>query len=166
MTGFPPAMITWSKVHGDLVQARAVVKDEELSITNAQKEDFGLYKCEASNKLGHDSALTHLSVVEVPHFVVSPPSNLKAFTSQKFTVPCQTTGDPKPAVTWMKENGELPSGRSKVSVDGTLQIWNNKEEDAGIYICTASSNEIFPKAVFAMKLTVRGKMLLVIALRM
>ena len=156
VTSFPPASITWSKVHGELVQVRAVVKDGQLSITNAQKKDFGLYKCKASNNLGHDSALTHLSVVELPHFAASPPSNLKAFAGENVTVPCQATGDPKPTVTWMKENGELPPGRLEVGVNGTLQIWNVKLEDSGIYTCIASSNGIFAKAVSAMKL--RGKM--------
>ena len=157
MTSFPVAVITWSKVFGQLVQARAILKDGQLLIRKAQKEDFGLYKCEASNQLGHDSAVTHLSVVELPHFTVSPPANLQASKNQNITVPCQATGEPKPTVMWMRETGELPSGRSKVSADGTLQIWNTKEEDSGRYSCKASSNELFAKAVSTMKLTVRGK---------
>ena len=38
-------------------------------------------------------------------------------------------------------------------MNGTLQIWNLKEEDSGIYTCTAASTEVF-KAFSAMKLTV------------
>ena len=157
---FPLATITWSKVHGELVRARAIVKDGQLSIINAQKKDFGLFACKASNKLGHDSALTHLSVVELPKFAVRPPQKLEVLASQNITVSCQATGDPKPTVTWMKENGELPSGRSKVSVDGTLEIWNFKEEDSGKYTCAASSIEVFKASISAMMLTLtRGKML-------
>ncbi|KAL9970485.1 hypothetical protein ACROYT_G022868 [Oculina patagonica] len=152
-TSFPPAVITWSKVHGKLVQARAVVKDGQLSITNSEKKDSGLYECKATNKLGHDSAFTQLNVVELPQFSVTPPAQLKANTSQNVKVPCQATGNPKPTVTWRKENGDFPSGRSQVSEDGTLQIWNAKEEDSGIYTCTASSAMVF-KAFSAMKLTV------------
>ncbi len=155
VTSFPPSVITWSKVHGNLVQARAVLRDGQLSIINAQKKDSGLYKCKASNILGQNSSVTHLSVVELPRFTVSAPSQLKVFPIQNITVPCQATGDPKPTVAWMKENGELPSGRSIVSVDGTLQIWNIKEEDSGRYTCTASSAVVF-KASSVM--TVRGKM--------
>ena len=129
------------------------MKDGQLSITNAQKKDSGLYKCKASNILGQHFAVTHLSVVELPQFTVTPPAQLKEFTNHNVTVPCQATGDPKPTVTWMKENGELPFGRSKVSVDGTLEIWNTKEEDSGRYTCMASSAVIF-KAFSLMKLTV------------
>ena len=53
----------------------------------------------------------------------------------------------------MKENGELPLGRSKVGVDGKIQIWNAKVEDSGIYTCVASSAEVF-NAFSVMKLTV------------
>jgi len=154
--GHPPAVITWSKVHGELEQARTVSKDGQLSITNAQKKDSGLYKCKATNILGYDSAVTHLSVVELPQFTVSPPGQLKEFTNHNITVTCQATGDPKPTITWMKENGELPLGRSKVSVDGTLQISNAKEEDSGIYTCMAASAAVF-KTFSVMKLSVTTK---------
>lgn len=102
VTSYPPAVITWSKVNGELVQARALSKDGHLSITNAQKKDFGLYKCKATNILGYHSAVTHLSVVELPKFTVQPPGQLKEFTNHNITVPCRATGDPKPIVTWVK----------------------------------------------------------------
>ena len=103
VTSFPPALITWVKEHGKLKKARAVENDGQLSIINAEKTDSGLYKCTASNKLGHDSAVTDLNVVELPHFTVRPPSQLEVHTFQNVTVRCQATGDPQPKVTWMKE---------------------------------------------------------------
>ena len=143
---------------GVLPQARTVLKDGQLSIINAQKQDSGLYKCKASNGLGYDSALTQLVVVELPRFTLSPPAQLEVRKNQNITISCQATGDPKPTVSWMKENGELPSGRSKVSADGTLEIWNTKEEDLGRYTCVASSAEVF-KALSAVKLTwIRSKL--------
>ena len=160
MTSFPPAVITWSKVHDELAQARAVAKDGQLSITNSQTKDSGLYNCKASNILGYDSAVTQLVVVELPQFTVRPPALLKKFTNQNITVHCQATGDPKPTVMWMKENGELPSGRSNVSVDGTLEIWNTKEEDSGTYTCTASSVVIFKSFSATTTLTVTKGMIL------
>lgn len=152
---FPPAVITWSKVLDVLAHDRAVSKDKELLIKDAQKTDSGLYKCKASNKLGHDSAVTQLNVVELPHFTVSPPAKLEMFTTQNITVSCQASGDPQPKVTWTRGNGELPLGRSNVSVDGTLQIWNTKEEDSGKYTCVASSNEVISKAISNMDLIVK-----------
>ena len=161
VTSYPPAVITWSKGLGELIQARAVSKDGQLSITNAQKKDSGLYKCKATNILGYDSAVTHLSVVELPQFTARPPEQLKELLNRNITIPCRATGDPKPTITWVKENGELPIGRSTVSVDGTLQIWNSEEEDSGRYTCMAASAAVLEKAFSVMKLTViaRGRIL-------
>ena len=139
------------------MQSRVVLKDGQLSVINAQKKDSGLYKCTASNQLGHDSAVTQLNVVELPQFTVRPPSQLEVGTAQNLTVRCQSIGDPQPKVTWTKESGVLPVARSKVSLDGTLKIWNTKEQDSGIYVCVASSNEVH-KAFSALRLSIiRGK---------
>ena len=86
MTSFPPAVITWSKVHGELIQGRTVSNDGQLSITNAEKRDSGLYKCKASNILGHESAVTQLVVVALPQFTVSPPATLKVNRQENVTV--------------------------------------------------------------------------------
>ena len=158
VTSFPPAVITWTKVHDNLAQTRAVVvKDGRLSVINAQKKDSGLYKYKATNPLGVDSAVTQLVVVEVPQFTVRPPSRLDVERMQNITVRCQATGDPQPKVTWTKESGELPVRRSEAGVDGTLKIWNSVGEDSGIYTCVASLKEFF-KAFSAMRLIVeKGK---------
>ena len=153
VTGFPPPKITWRKEPNNLVQARAVVSDGQLSILNAQKRDSGLYKCQASNPLGHDSAVTDLNVVQRPHFIVKPPAHLKVSTIQNITARCQAAGHPQPTVTWKKINGTMPGRRSAVGADGTLKIWNPKPEDSGTYACTASSN-LFSSVFVAMALTV------------
>ena len=119
------------------------MKDGQVSIINAQKRDSGLFKCRVSNNLGHDSAVTHLIVFEFPRFTISPPAQLKADENSNNSVPCRAAGDPQPKVSWVKENSELPVGRSQVSADGTLQIWNTKDEDSGRYTCTATSGGLF-----------------------
>ena len=153
MTSFPPAVITWLKVGDELAKAKIVLKGGELSLINVQKLDSGLYECQASNHLGHVSALTQLVVVKMPQFTVSPPKQVEVDKNRNLTVSCQATGDPPSTVTWMKESGELPIGRSKVGVDGKFQIWDAQVEDSGIYTCIASSAEVF-KVFSVMKLTV------------
>lgn len=40
-------------------------------------------------------------------------------------------GDPVPVVTWQRENGNLPDGRSRILLDNTLRIENSRPEDQG-----------------------------------
>lgn len=47
----------------------------------------------------------------------------------------QLTGDPKPIVTWSRENNNLPEGRSRILLDNTLRIEDARPEDQGRYIC-------------------------------
>lgn len=150
---FPPAVIKWSKFNGGLAQSRTVVKDGQLTIIHAKMADFGSYECKASNILGHDSAWTRLSVFQLPRFTKTPPAQLFVEKNKRISVLCQATGHSPPKITWLKERGNLPVGRSLVSHDGTLQILNTKKEDSGTYICTATSN-IMHKAVTGMKLTI------------
>lgn len=79
-----------------------------------------MYKCMASNQLGQALAVTHLSVVQLPKFSVRPPSDLDVLKHRNVSVSCQAKGDPKAKVTWVRENSELPFGKSKVDEDGTL----------------------------------------------
>ena len=152
VTSFPPAIITWSRVRGELAYSRTVVEDGQLSIISAQKRDSGLYECKASNDLGDDSALTLLSVLGLPRFTSNPPAQLNVRQEQNISVSCQAAGDPKPKIMWVRENSQLPVGRSQVSPEGTLQIWNIKDEDSGIYICIAISAQLFKRSL--MQLTV------------
>ena len=152
VTSFPPAVITWSRVRGELAYSRTVVEDGQLSIISAQKRDSGLYECKASNDLGDDSALTLLSVLELPRFTSNPPAQLNVRQEQNISVSCQAAGDPKPKIMWVRENSQLPVGRSQVSPEGTLQIRNIKDEDSGIYICIAISAQLFKRSL--MQLTV------------
>ena len=152
VTSFPPAVITWSRVRGELAYSRTVVEDGQLSTISAQKRDSGLYECKASNDLGDDSALTLLSVLELPRFTSNPPAQLNVSQEQNISVSCQAAGDPKPKIMWVRENSQLPVGRSQVSPEGTLQIWNIKDEDSGIYICIAITAQLFKRSL--MQLTV------------
>lgn len=95
----------------------------QLSITNAKKEDSGFYQCRATNKIGVDLAVTHLIVVGAPVFTVRPPLQRRIKHGKNITIRCKAIGDPKPRITWIRENGVLPSGRSKVRADGRLKVW-------------------------------------------
>lgn len=45
------------------------------------------------------------------------------------------SGDPTPIVSWHRENGNLPEGRSRILLDNTLRIEDARPEDQGRYFC-------------------------------
>lgn len=51
----------------------------------------------------------------------------------------QLAGDPKPMVTWHRENGVLPQDRSRILLDNTLRIEDARPEDQGRYICNGQN---------------------------
>ena len=114
VTGFPRAVITWVKAFNNLEQSRAVVEDGQLSIISTQKKDSGLYKCTASNQLGHDSAITQLNVVELPNFAARPPSQLEV-------------GDGGPTTT--NHLGERKRGATCWEI-GSWRGWNTKNVES------------------------------------
>lgn len=154
VTGYPPPKVTWSKDPGSL-PALIVIQDGQLKVVNTAKQDSGLYKCQASNLLGSDSATTLLTVVALPKFIVKPPEVMNAFIRQEVMASCSATGDLRPTVTWSKVNGELPNGRSQVFANGTLKIRSVVEEDSGRYVCTASVGN--SKSHTGMQLNVKRK---------
>ena len=51
-----------------------------------------------------------------PEFVVKPPSALTVHIGETVKISCSVKGDPQPVVTWRRESGRLPMGRSENTV--------------------------------------------------
>ena len=74
--GYPPPKIVWSRTNGTL-NDRVSVSDSvsvltrngnvtrvsvNLTITNASREDTGVYTCSANNNIGSDNKSIHITV--------------------------------------------------------------------------------------------------------
>ena len=59
------------------------------------------------------------------------------------TLDCKATGDPQPVISWKKQDGQLPAGRSRQLTNGTLIIRDIKMNDRGIYKCFAPYARVF-----------------------
>ena len=81
-------------------------------------------------------------IVSHPRFTVKPPLSILAGIGDTLTLNCSATGDPKPVISWRKQGGHLPVGRNQ-QINGALVIRDFTEEDAGHYICTATSAGVF-----------------------
>ena len=88
--------------------------------------------------MGTSHAMTTLIVNVMPQFTVKPPKKIERYHGQSVTLNCSADGQSVPNITWSRCNGELPRGRTQVK-DGQLKIRSLKDEDSGIYICSARS---------------------------
>ena len=113
-----------------------------LQISQVRKEDSDTYTCSAKNFLGKAEKNTLFVVVSLPQFTSKPPSKIVSMLSSTVRLNCSATGDPQPIISWRKQGGQLPVGRSQ-QINGTLVITNLQQSDAGNYICTAASASVF-----------------------
>ena len=83
-----------------------------------------------------------LVVVSLPRFTVKPPARVFLSSGETLTLNCRATGDPQPIISWRKQGGQMPAGRSQQS-NGDLVIRDLQMSDTGYYICVATSAGVF-----------------------
>ncbi|KAF7658577.1 hypothetical protein LDENG_00010770 [Lucifuga dentata] len=114
--------------------------DGSLYIERATPEDAGTYVCTAVNVAGSMNITLSLEV-HVPPEINAGPYHYVANEGVTITLSCEASGVPKPTVVWSKGRRPLPRDRTspQSDADGYLHILKPTSEDAGIYICTATS---------------------------
>ena len=137
MTGHPTPVVTWSRSFGQLPQGRVQSNNSVIKVVSVRKVDSDNYLCTATNLLGSVVKRTHLVVVSLPRFTVKPRAKV-VFLGLVMTLNCSATGDPQPVISWKKQGSQLPRGRSQ-QINGALVIRGIRKEDAGNYICIATS---------------------------
>ena len=128
-----------------------------LQILHLRKGDADFYVCSGSNLLGHVEKKTLLVVVSPPRFTVKPPAKIVAVVGGTLKLNCSATGDPQPVISWKKQGGQLPVGRSQ-QINGDLVIRDTSRNDRGNYICIATNAGVF-KAETGTYTEVRGAIL-------
>ncbi|XP_066891007.1 roundabout homolog 2 isoform X9 [Kogia breviceps] len=148
--GDPQPTVRWKKDDADLPRGRYDIKDDyTLRIKKAMSTDEGTYMCIAENRVGKVEASATLTVrarpVAPPQFVVRPRDQIVT-QGRTVTFPCETKGNPQPAVFWQKEGSQnllfpnqpqQANSRCSVSPAGDLTITDTQRSDAGYYICQA-----------------------------
>jgi len=142
VTGYPAPVVTWRKSSGQLPQERAHYNNSVLQIFDVRKSDSDWYFCSAVNLLGNVERKTLLVVISFPVFTVKPREKVFAATGDSLTLNCSATGDPRPVISWKRQGAALPVGRSH-RTEKALSITDLRKEDAGNYICLATSAGVF-----------------------
>ena len=92
--------------------------------------------------------------------IITSPQNRSAAVFENVMFKCTATGNGRPSITWMQQNGAEPSGTiytipSENSITSTLAIRSVIPEDFTSYSCRAENIaadniiEIIPRVVFA-----------------
>jgi len=157
VTGYPAPVVTWRKSSGQLPQGRVQYKNNVLRISDVRESDSDAYFCSAVNLLGNVEKKTQLVVVSLPVFTIKPPEKVFPVTGDTLTLNCSATGDPRPLISWKRQGEALPTGRSDKRNDALI-IRDLREDDAGIYICVATSSGVFHiEAISYVEVKARGK---------
>jgi len=158
VTGHPAPVVTWRKSTGQLPQRRVSYNNSALQILRARKDDSDTYFCSATNLLGSVEKKTLLVVVSPPRFTVRPPAKVGLWLGETLRLNCGATGDPQPVISWKKQGGQLPVGRTQ-QIDGELAIRDIAAKDEGNYICVATNAGVFD-AETVTYIAVRGRWIL------
>ncbi|XP_068762572.1 hemicentin-2-like isoform X2 [Montipora capricornis] len=142
VTGYPAPVVSWRKSSGHLPEGRVRYNNNALQILQVGKEDSDVYFCSASNLLGRAETKTLLVVVSLPQFTIKPPAKIAMMSGCSVRLNCSATGDPQPTISWRKQGGQVPVGRSQ-QINGSLTITNLQKSDAGNYFCTVTSAGVF-----------------------
>ncbi|XP_053728765.1 roundabout homolog 2 isoform X4 [Synchiropus splendidus] len=147
--GDPQPNVRWRKDDVDVPRGRYEIKydkeDYVLRVKKASINDEGTFTCVAENRVGKLEASATLTVRAAPQFVIRPRDQIVA-QGRTATFPCETKGNPQPAVFWQKEGSQnllfpnqpqQPNSRFSVSPGGALTISSVQRTDAGYYICQA-----------------------------
>ena len=88
--------------------------------------------------------------------IVSPPVSIAVNQTGIASLQCEVKGNPKPQVTWLKQNSTLRADKRIVQSRGGLMITDVTSQDGGMYTCEAKN--ILGVMTSSATLTVQGKM--------
>jgi len=132
----------------------------ELSLSNVQIKDEGVYKVTIKNVLGELTIDAKLTVVKAPTIRYDTRFDriIEIVTQQNLNISCEVNGYPKPAVKWYKEKDEIiKNGKASRAVPSVgeyisrLDLDHIQRNEGGKYWVTAENEVGKAEAHFTVK---------------
>uniref|UniRef100_A0AAQ5YCL8 receptor protein-tyrosine kinase n=2 Tax=Amphiprion ocellaris TaxID=80972 RepID=A0AAQ5YCL8_AMPOC len=141
----PPADISWTKNNHPIMyyDTRYLTREQGqmLVIPHVRESDNGEYCCLANNGIGEPAKSCGALQLKMKPQIKRHPTNLTLLIESKAVLPCVTLGNPKPDVTWLKDDELIKVSERVTILDyGALKIHNIQKEDAGQYRCVARNS--------------------------
>uniref|UniRef100_A0A8C0L880 Sidekick cell adhesion molecule 2 n=1 Tax=Canis lupus dingo TaxID=286419 RepID=A0A8C0L880_CANLU len=147
--GVPPPSITWYK-DAAVVEVERLNRfrqrgDGGLQISGLVPDDTGMFQCFARNAAGEVQTSTYLAVTSIAPNITRGPLDSTVIDGMSVVLACETSGAPRPAITWQKGERILASGsvqlpRFTLLESGSLLISPTHISDAGTYTCLATNS--------------------------
>uniref|UniRef100_A0A667IJN4 Sidekick cell adhesion molecule 2 n=1 Tax=Lynx canadensis TaxID=61383 RepID=A0A667IJN4_LYNCA len=147
--GVPPPSIIWYK-DAAVVEVGRLNRfrqrgDGGLQISGLVPDDTGMFQCFARNAAGEVQTSTYLAVTSIAPNITRGPLDSTVIDGMSVVLACETSGAPRPAITWQKGERILASGsvqlpRFTLLESGSLLVSPTRISDAGTYTCLATNS--------------------------
>ncbi|KAM8836507.1 protein sidekick-2 isoform 4-T4 [Spinachia spinachia] len=147
--GVPQPDIVWYKdalpINPVKMPRYRVLVGGSLQVNGLLPGDTGMFQCFARNVAGEVQTNTYLAVTSIAPNITAGPSDSTVIDGMSVILHCETSGAPRPAITWQKGERVLASGsvqlpRFTLLESGSLLISPSHISDAGTYTCMASNS--------------------------
>ncbi|XP_053710693.1 protein sidekick-2 isoform X6 [Synchiropus splendidus] len=147
--GVPQPDIAWYKDAMPIDPVKTpryrVLVGGSLQVNGLLPDDTGMFQCFARNSAGEVQTNTYLAVTSIAPNITAGPSDSTVIDGMSVILHCETSGAPRPAITWQKGERVLASGsvqlpRFTLLESGSLLISPSHISDAGTYTCMASNS--------------------------
>ncbi|XP_067344021.1 protein sidekick-2 isoform X2 [Channa argus] len=147
--GVPQPDIVWYKdalpIDPVKMPRYRVLVGGSLQVNGLLPDDTGMFQCFARNLAGEVQTNTYLAVTSIAPNITAGPIDSTVIDGMSVILHCETSGAPRPAITWQKGERVLASGsvqlpRFTLLESGSLLISPSHISDAGTYTCMASNS--------------------------
>ncbi|XP_033923716.1 protein sidekick-2 [Melopsittacus undulatus] len=147
--GVPPPEMAWYKdaalIHPEQLSRFQLRADGSLQISGLLPDDTGMFQCFARNAAGEVQTTTYLAVTSIAPNITRGPQDSTVIDGMSVVLNCETSGAPRPAITWQKGERVLASGsvqlpRFTLLESGSLLVSPAHLADAGTYVCLATNS--------------------------
>ncbi|NXI81044.1 SDK2 protein, partial [Rhipidura dahli] len=147
--GVPPPEMAWYKdaalLHLEKLSRFQLLEDGSLQISGLVPDDTGMFQCFARNAAGEVQTTTYLAVTSIAPNITRGPQDSTVIDGMSVVLNCETSGAPRPAITWQKGERVLASGsvqlpRFTLLESGSLLVSPAHLPDAGTYTCLATNS--------------------------
>ncbi|XP_065104313.1 uncharacterized protein igsf9b isoform X2 [Paramisgurnus dabryanus] len=154
------------RVHPKYRGRVSLTRGASLLVDKLTLDDEGWFECrilllDKTTDEFQNGTWTFLSISAPPVFIKTPPALLEVMLGESLTLRCDAHGNPKPTITWRKDDRTAEDYDAVQVFNETLSLSKVTRETAGMYKCHVSNTE--GNLTHTTQLQVKGPPVIIIA---